>query len=309
MIDNSEQASLITEVVEVTPEMAAVWLASAAMNRSLRVSQVAKYASDMSAGRWHLTGAPLQFSVSGRLLDGQHRLKAIIKSGVTVPILVVKGLPDSSQQFMDVGTKRSVSDQLRIAGYRHAPISASSGRLIIAWQTNRLGRNRISSITDSEVREFVEANPAIADIAGFASHVRREGLEVPASVIVATVWRARERGHNETLTKDFFQAMAEMRSDGRGDPRYVLLQRISKARRSRELIDAPTMLSLVVRAYNAHYTGVEIKILKAVFQGGAIEVPPIVDAKERNSEIRRKARHIYGDSDILVEILDGSELA
>ena len=40
-----------------------------------------------------VNGEPIQIAEDGTLLNGQHRLNAVIESGATVPMLVVRGLP------------------------------------------------------------------------------------------------------------------------------------------------------------------------------------------------------------------------
>ena len=50
-------------------------------NRNRKPNVVAKYASDMAGGRWVDTHEPIAMSVDGNLIDGQHRLAAVIESG------------------------------------------------------------------------------------------------------------------------------------------------------------------------------------------------------------------------------------
>lgn len=78
-----------TNWVKVTPEMADELLAlNDEKNRRLSRHTVEKYAEDMSSGRWGRTNTnPIGVMVddNGRivsLLDGQHRLAAVVMSGV-----------------------------------------------------------------------------------------------------------------------------------------------------------------------------------------------------------------------------------
>lgn len=96
-----------TEVVEVTPRTAAEWLTLNRRNRRARTLLVSKYAADMAAGQWRMAGEPIKFDTSGNLLDGQHRLSAVMLSGATVTMLVVRGLPPESQAVMDSGSART----------------------------------------------------------------------------------------------------------------------------------------------------------------------------------------------------------
>ena len=273
-------------VMLVDPDLAARWLARNEANRNLRAAQVAKYAGDMTAGRWQLTGAAIQFAIDGRLLDGQHRLAAIIKSGVTVPMLVVRGLPPSAQAYMDTGAKRTVADQLGIAGFKNSSILAAGARLALAWEQGRLGQPGQVVVSDPEIRAFIQAHPALIDAAAFAARMRRAGLDIHPSVICAAHWGLTQAGHDPARVEGFFEAMAQMRSDGPGDPKYALLHRINTARRNRERIEAADMLSMLIRAYNADYTGKKARRMQAFAHGTAIDIPPIVAAGPRPEPAR-----------------------
>ncbi len=103
------------EIVDVSPALAAEWLASKGPNRGLRRSVVDTYAQDMADGKWRFTHQGIAFDERGRLSDGQHRLAAVVRSGVTVTMVVAHGISDEAQLDMDRHAKRSVSDCIQIA--------------------------------------------------------------------------------------------------------------------------------------------------------------------------------------------------
>src|SRR6185503_5365241 len=82
--------------------------------RNMRFRQVSSYATDMEAGDWDFNGETVKFSKEGFLLDGQHRLKAIIDSGTTQTLIVVYGLDMKSQATIDRNIVRKFSDTLRM---------------------------------------------------------------------------------------------------------------------------------------------------------------------------------------------------
>lgn len=107
-------AILKHEVIEVTPELAKEWLGKDviyAHQRDWRTSYSDGYASDMLAGLWSDDVAdPIVFSKSGKLLNGQRRLHAIVQSGVTLSMLVVTVENESGYKFTDTGHSRTFSD-------------------------------------------------------------------------------------------------------------------------------------------------------------------------------------------------------
>jgi hypothetical protein len=82
-------------------------------NRKIRLSRVFEYAEAMKKGQWAITHQGIAISRSGILLDGQHRLLAVIRSGVTVPMQVTMNVPDESFPTIDCGTPRGAHDRLR----------------------------------------------------------------------------------------------------------------------------------------------------------------------------------------------------
>ncbi len=99
-----------TEMVVVSPEQAKVWLEkNTDSNREISGRTVEAYAEDMAAGRWRLTHQGIAFNPTGELVDGQHRMHAVIKSGKTVPMMVTTGLSVEYNSPIDQGYNRSIS--------------------------------------------------------------------------------------------------------------------------------------------------------------------------------------------------------
>lgn len=99
-----------TQVVDITPTLAKQYLLENKDNRKLREKLIKKYASLMKNGEWVLTDQAISFDVNGRLLNGQHRLNAVVLSGVTIKSLVTRNLPGDSFKYMDQGAMRTQSD-------------------------------------------------------------------------------------------------------------------------------------------------------------------------------------------------------
>ena len=103
--------------MNVTPEMAKSWLGSVNVaNRSISPQAVRKYADDMVNGAWRQTHQnAIAFYDDGMIADGQHRLAAVVASGVSVEMFVATGLPREHSAVIDQGRPRSAADAIRIA--------------------------------------------------------------------------------------------------------------------------------------------------------------------------------------------------
>lgn len=68
----------------VTPALAKQWLEKNTNNRNVNFAKVKKMAKDMREGHWDTTHQGIAIATDGTLVDGQHRLMAVVESGVTV---------------------------------------------------------------------------------------------------------------------------------------------------------------------------------------------------------------------------------
>lgn len=112
--DGVPQMTVLTALV--TPELAQKYLEGNVRNRKVSRHTVARYADDMSNGRWVLTHQGIAFSREGTLVDGQHRLLAIIESGVSVPMTIASGLDADAIMAIDQNRVRKSYEQLNIRG-------------------------------------------------------------------------------------------------------------------------------------------------------------------------------------------------
>jgi hypothetical protein len=96
----------------IGPERAKELLLRNHSNRRISENQVKTYATMMSKGEWQYTPQGITISRSGNLIDGQTRLTAIIRSGVTIPlcVFIIDGHESALGIMMDRGKARSATD-------------------------------------------------------------------------------------------------------------------------------------------------------------------------------------------------------
>lgn len=103
-----------TKKMLITPEIAKKMLENNyEKNRSIKRGALATYAKDMKNGNWRSSVCPpICFSENGVLLDGQHRLLAVIEANVAIEFEIRYGLIENDYNYFDQGTKRQASDGL-----------------------------------------------------------------------------------------------------------------------------------------------------------------------------------------------------
>jgi len=167
-------------IESIGPKEAAVMLENNPHNRHLRPSWVAVLARRMKAGKWKETAEPIKFDGPGILLDGQHRLQAIITSGMTLEFIVVRGLNPDARFAMDTGAKRTGTDALVMDGFG-GDARAVGAACNYLWRFLRYGGVNTDRAPDNEdiiqtftehpeIQESVEATKAARTKAIWGSH-------------------------------------------------------------------------------------------------------------------------------------------
>lgn len=177
-----ETPVLQAQVEVIGPKEARYLLRLNTRNRSIRKTAVETMARDMRAGLWVMNGEAIKISDDERVIDGQHRLLAVVESGCMIPMLVVRGLPFSSQQTVDLGTKRSLGDQLLLAGDTSATMLAAIVRF--AWYMDNYGKPKAFGVSasHSELRAYLDTHPEIRESAPLATRARTSTIRYVSSV-------------------------------------------------------------------------------------------------------------------------------
>jgi hypothetical protein len=276
--------SPVYNIVNITPDLAKKWLAQNTHNRNLRERVVNGYATDMRAGNWVEDGQSLRFAkgdvvlldnppiIGGALLDGQHRLSAIITANVTVRMLVVSNLPDSTQETMDTGAKRSFADVLKLRGEtNYVPLAAVLARAHMWQEGARKSIRGVDRATHRQLIAFLEEHPEIRRSAEIGSRVRNVMRISPATAGLCHWLFVRI---DESDCAFFFARLTDGAGLMPGDPIYALRRaadtwRSEKGRRPEEFVTA-----IVIKAWNAFRDGKEVTLLQYRPGGAAPEAYP-----------------------------------
>jgi len=104
--------------------------------RTINESTVNKYALDMQMGHWLVNNQGIAYDREGNLIDGRHRLWAIVKAGVPVETMVMRGLESVQNKTLtinpidtiDCGRPRRIAHQLQLDGITNSFLIASTVR-------------------------------------------------------------------------------------------------------------------------------------------------------------------------------------
>lgn len=258
------------EQVTVTPELAREWLGYNTHNRRLRDRVVQAYATDMENGAWQWNGESVKFAEDGTLLDGQHRLAAIAQAGVSLPMLVVRGLPNQTQDTVDGGAKRKFSDVLQLRGEGNSSTVAAVVRRVAMWEAgSRRGKTLVP--TNSQMLATLEKYPVIRDLSLSANQVARN-CGLPASIVGFAMWLLGQIDQEDA--EYFFARLGDGQDLKKGHPIYELRRTVEDTRSVRGSRSEVYLTAITIKAWNAFRAGNEIALLRFKIGGASPEKFP-----------------------------------
>jgi hypothetical protein len=253
------------EKMLVTPEMAKEWLRANDKNRNLRANIVADFARDMLGEVWEYNGETISFSWDGFLLDGQHRLTALVLAGKTTPdvfieVLVVFGLDPATQMTMDRGVKRNPADFLKLEGYENAPLLAAITKRLWSWERDDDRFVGNAKPTNAEYKKLLDERDEIQRSAEIALQVYRKFKFVPKS-IVGTAY-CLFLPLNMERAPEFFARLEDGANMDTDHPIMAARNRFMDEARDKGRQTAGWLqLGYLIRAWNAYVSGNALKTI------------------------------------------------
>ena len=247
-------------VIEFTPEMAKYVLeARNNHNRDLNSRLSENITRLISEHKWLLLNT-LVFDFGWNLLDGQHRLKGVVESGVTTTFIVVKGHdPDVFSLLDSTLRKRNTVDVLTIADpdAKYKSSVSSAIRLITAIK-NRTLNVRVSTCTteftpDDILRER-EKYPDLERSLAVGSTLK---YIINPSATSALHYLFTEA---KSLSKasEFFNKLHSRVGLEKDDPIYVLGRRLDRDKRQKSTMEKNYMVGLTIKAWNLWLRGAKV---------------------------------------------------
>lgn len=245
---------------EITPEYARRLLARNKVNRRMDDKVSARYARDMRAGEWRVTGEAICIDANGDLRQGQHRLKACVAAGVPFFTLVVRGIEPESQLAMDSGKKRSLNDQLALLGEKNASDLATVIGLCWAYDRDVLPHRSLTP-SRSEALAWLRENEEVRNSVAIG---KRVGTSLPIARTVASVghfliWRV-----DEAAANGFFERLVKGANLQEGDPILAFRRWLDRWAGKRDKPSNIVHLHALLKCSNFWRAGNPLKFVKVL---------------------------------------------
>ena len=247
-----------TQRVNVTPLIANQWLETQEGNRPVKQTVVERYAMSMRDGEWAETGETIKFDIHEHLIDGQHRLFAVMEAELIIPFEVVWGLPTSARDRMDTGSIRSGSDVLGMHGVSYPRAVFPALGILKSYLAGQLpsiyhsGRNRISN---AEAYDMFLQHPGIEHSATVTANINMLRRLMPRSYAAFLHYIFSNVSAEANGT--FWAKLVSGADLGRDDAVLHLRERLiaNKSATGRLKMDITTFLALSIKAWNGYRRG------------------------------------------------------
>ncbi|MFE7381817.1 hypothetical protein ACFU9F_15765 [Streptomyces zhihengii] len=259
----------LPRVVTITPDMASQLLSRNPSNRPLDRSLVAQMVSQIRGGGWQVThqgialDGPLE---TGNLVDGQHRLNAILKAGVPTQVLLFEGVPRETFSVLDTGKRRSGGDILALEGERDTTLLSATVRHVHLYRTlpsgswvgsgARLTNNEILAIFQSQATDFRNAIKQ-GRVLG-----KELGLIPTAG---ATAYFLTVEAAPAARADEWMRGLTTQANLGPDDARLAFIKVMNALRSGgtlRRRTDTRGQIGLYIKAWNAWVSGKPVKSLR-----------------------------------------------
>ena len=281
----------ITNVIEqVTPNKATAWLETmveGVLNRPVRQTRVTYLKGEIEAGHWAVNGATIVFDEHGCLMDGQHRLWAIIEAGMSVRSHVVRGVARKAFTTIDTGANRSAADTLHVIHVPKASAVASALKWVYiqahgATADDALGF-RSQKVSNQDILELWRAHPEIIHSVSKVTTNRAKRV-LQGGVSAFCHWRFAQV--DAEAADEFMERVADGALMEIDDPRLRLRDRLVDHKSGAVRLTQVEILALTIKAWNAWRDGRSLKVLAWRRAGPTAESFPWVKGLTESMEAK-----------------------
>lgn len=249
------------EKVIVTPKLAAAYLNRNKNNRKINTKIVAKYAADIKNNKWKEdTGELIKISTDGNLIDGQHRLSAIVEAKKSIFLHIAFDVSPDVFDILDTGKPRSAADVFHMQGVNYSTQLPSMISTFLRLESGKFPNREI--FTNQRVYSEYLDNSAYWDslaIKTYSFYLSFSKILPPS--VIGGVYAHIDKNKNKEMQEGFIKQLCtgvDIKNKTMITLRNVL---ISDKMKKRNKMNNTEKVSLIIRAWNAFIVGRELKRL------------------------------------------------
>ena len=281
-LENS--SPIISERLLMTPDQAKDILANRnGKNRAIRPNTVMRLASDIKEGRWQVTHQGIAFDERNILIDGQHRLHAVVQANIPCEMIVSYNVSRQSFAVLDCGISRTAADNL---GYLNVPrsklVAPGIKHIILFHRHPKRTWSNLPFPSHTEIASFYSKNANLFDqLSEVVAKTTQQFKKVNPTGLLAVCYLAAEAGHDISSIHAFCYAMGAGKHLSGTDPVWAYRQFLINSNKipvDRNL--QQYSIACLIKAFNYWYEG---KILKQFKPPSFPPMPSITHAALPNT--------------------------
>lgn len=255
----------VFSIERVDVKTASQWLQHNVSNRKISRATVNNYAAAMQRGEWLFNGETIKFDTDGCLLDGQHRLMAIVHANLTLQLGVFRNLDKAAFKTIDTGKNRSGGDLLSLYGVKNPNAVATALRHVFFYETNQWTSRgaKWGRMSNTQLQETFDK---YGDIVKSADRAMRSPLfckMLPHSVNIFGYYMTQRV--SRTKADIFFRELVDGRFSDNSDAVYTLRERLIETSNEYDKPSSKVKLCWLITAWNSFYAQKDIDRLLRIW--------------------------------------------
>jgi hypothetical protein len=220
----------------VTPVQAQVYLDSSIGNRLIATGRVIEWSNEMRDDHWQFPAAPLMFNENNQLMDGHHRLRAVISYGKPVKFVVWRNTPTTLMAVIDDGRPRTLGDWLAFMGVLDPKVKAAALLKIVQYDktktfTEDRGGTKNARINRSSlVAAWDTYKDEVESVTPYGHKIERQ-IGIPTAIASATFAVLARQSPDNAI--NFWEQLGTGANLAEDDPIFALRRQLIKAKQSR----------------------------------------------------------------------------
>lgn len=257
-------------IMTITPLVASDWLERCnPRNRARNDRHVARLAKAIANGEWVFNGDSIRFN-GDVLLDGQHRLAAVVKANKPIQSLVIRGLPAEVFSTIDRNKVRSNADILSIEGYRNCNALSAAVSWLHRYEIKSFHRSQKTTPSPSEQAALLEKYPSVLAWTSRQNSCKQRLVATSLWIATCTLFGLKD----EPMAIDFFDGVHLGFTTGASDPFFMFRERMISNQSNKLKLREIDVAALAIKAWNAKRSGVQIRTLVWRSEGPTAEPFP-----------------------------------
>ena len=252
-------------IIIITPEQAKRWLeknnGGGKGNRKFSQRQLACLTDSIFRGQWMLNGETIKIGQDGSVIDGQHRLMAVVRANRPIESLVVFDCDPSAYNTIDKGRARTAGETFRNLDVKNWNSVAAATCVLKMLLTNTKSVTALS--TDERVAIYREHDSLLDAFSSSSKRLLPWGVN--PSIELAVKAFLRHAGHSSEAINEWFKSFA----DDRHDANQRLLNRAlrnEKVAMGSRSFNSWWVAGIIIKAFRLTVFGKEAKSLRFLYE-------------------------------------------